>query len=166
MATVHLVHGFLGAGKTTLARRLALEHAAIRLSVDEWYLKLHTDGPVYEWDPVRGARLLGALNEHWPLLCARGVDVVLDFGFWRRALRDEVRALAASVGAATRLYALRCPDDVARARCIARNGTPGAFLISPEGYDAIKASFEPLAADEAFELVDTSSSVSAGSGSA
>jgi predicted kinase len=162
VATAHLVHGFLGAGKTTLARRLAVEHSAIRLSVDEWYLKLHADGPVYEWDAARGTRLLGALNEHWPALCARGIDVVLDFGFWRRALRDEVRALATSAGAATRLYALKCPDDVARARCIARNGTPGAFLISAQGYDALKTSFEPLAADEAFELADTSTSACAG----
>lgn len=133
----------------------------MRLSVDEWYLKLHADGPSYEWDPLRGARLLATLNEHWPILCARGVDVVLDFGFWRRALRDEVRALAASVGASTRRYALSCPDEVARARCVARNGTPGAFLISPEGYDALKAGLEPLAADETFERVDTSGSSSA-----
>jgi predicted kinase len=117
---------------------------------------------VYEWDPAQGARLLRALNDHWPALCARGVDVVLDFGFWRRALRDEVRALAASVGATARLYALRCPDDVARARCLARNGTPGAFLISAEGYDAIKARFEPLAADEPCEIVDTSTGGPAG----
>lgn len=154
MATAHLVHGYLGAGKSTFARVLAERHNAARLSVDEWYLSLFADGPTYEVDFERLKRLLTVLNDHFPTLLARGVDVVLDFGFWRRALRDEVRARARAVGAETRLYRLDCPDEVARARCLARNGTPGAFLISAEGFELIKQHFEPLAADEVCEAVD------------
>jgi predicted kinase len=35
MATAHLIHGFLGVGKTTLARRLEQMIPAIRFSHDE-----------------------------------------------------------------------------------------------------------------------------------
>jgi hypothetical protein len=35
MATAHLSHGFLGVGKTTLARRLEKDIPAIRFSHDE-----------------------------------------------------------------------------------------------------------------------------------
>jgi predicted kinase len=35
-ATAFLIHGYLGAGKTTLARRLEIEEAAIRFTHDEW----------------------------------------------------------------------------------------------------------------------------------
>jgi predicted kinase len=153
MATAHLIHGFLGSGKTTFANKLARELSALRLSVDEWYLALYADGPTYEYDVARGERVLRVLNSLWPELVVRGLDVVLDFGFWRRALRDDVRALAAAAGANTRLYALACPHDVALARCLARNGSTGAFLISAEGYEQLKARFEPLGTDEAREVV-------------
>lgn len=154
-ATLHLVCGFLGAGKTTFATALATRVGAVRLSVDELYLKLFADGPTYELDAAALDRLLGVLNELWPQIAASGCDVVLDFGFWRRALRDEVRARASELSVATRLYWLRCPDDIALARCLRRNGEPGAFLISAEGYRALAARFEPPAADEPHEIVDT-----------
>lgn len=154
MATVHLVCGFLGAGKTTFAKALAERCSAVRLSVDELYLRLFADGPTYELDVQALDRLLGVLNDMWPAMVTAGVDVVLDFGFWRRAARDETRAKAQSLGAEARLHWLRCPDDVAVARCLARNGQPGAFLISEQGFHELRARFEPPAADETAEVVD------------
>lgn len=40
MSTVHLVCGPIGAGKTTVARRLAQENGAICFSLDEWVMQL------------------------------------------------------------------------------------------------------------------------------
>jgi predicted kinase len=45
MATAHLIHGYLGAGKTTFARRLEEELPAIRFSHDEWMTNLYGDDP-------------------------------------------------------------------------------------------------------------------------
>jgi predicted kinase len=44
-ATAFLIHGYLGAGKTTLARRLEVEQAAIRFTHDEWMRSLYGDDP-------------------------------------------------------------------------------------------------------------------------
>jgi predicted kinase len=153
MVTAHLVHGFLGSGKTTFSKELAERTGALRLSVDEWYLRLFATEPTYEYDRQHGMRLLDLLNDFWPALVARGVDVVLDFGFWRRSLRDEVRGRAAELGISTRLYQLDCPDEEALRRCLARNGTLGTFLISRDGFDALKREFEPLGPDELCEVV-------------
>lgn len=150
---VHLVYGYLGSGKTTFSQELAESTGALRLSVDEWYLRLFTTEPTYEQDHQHGTRVLALLNDLWPALVARGVDVVLDFGFWRRSLRDEVRQRAASLGASTRLYHLDCPDEEALRRCLARNGSPGSFLISEDGFQALKREFEALGPDEACERI-------------
>lgn len=42
--TLHLLIGLPGSGKTTLARRLEAEHAALRLTPDEWMLLLFGAG--------------------------------------------------------------------------------------------------------------------------
>jgi predicted kinase len=96
------------------------------------------------------------LKDLWPRLLERGVDVILDFGFWSRRSRDEARALARASGAETRLYAVVCDDDVALARCLARNAAGGwSFVIDEAALDALRAKFEPVAPDEAHEPVDT-----------
>jgi predicted kinase len=80
--TAHLIHGYLAVGKTTFARRLSSRSGAILLSVDDWYLRLYTDGrPTGHLDHDLYLRLESQLDELWPQLLARGLDVVLDFGF-------------------------------------------------------------------------------------
>jgi predicted kinase len=97
MATAHLIHGYLGAGKTTFAAKLASQKNAIRLSADEWYLRLYTDGrPNTHLDDSLLLRLESVLDELWPSILIQGVDVVLDFGFWSRESRDRA---VASLGA-------------------------------------------------------------------
>jgi predicted kinase len=156
MPTVHLVCGYLGAGKTTFSKALAERESAVRFSLDELYLSLFADGPTYELDLKAMERLRTTLDELWPQVVKAGTSVVLDCGFWRRALRAQVRDLARTVGATTRLHWLRCADDVALARCLERNGSAGAFLISPEGFQELMVHFEPPVADESPEVVDTS----------
>ena len=155
MATVHLVCGFLGSGKTTFARTLTTQHAAIRFSVDEWYLRLFAEGPTYELDRAAMTRLLDALNDLWPQIAHAGANVVLDFGFWSRSLRDDVRERAGSAGATIRLHWLQCPDELSLARCLARNGRPDSFLISAEGFRELRQHFEPPGADERYEVVQS-----------
>jgi predicted kinase len=153
---VHLVSGFLGSGKTTFSKALAAREGAIRFSVDELYLQLFSDGPTAELDQRALDRLLSVLNDLWPQVVAAGTSVVLDLGFWRRSLRDEVRQRAKEKGAVCQLYWLRCSDEVALARCLSRNGDPGSFLISAEGFAELKPRFQLPGADEAYEVVDTS----------
>ncbi len=157
VATVHLVHGYLGAGKTWLARRLEDETGAIRFSADEWYMRLFAgDEPTHHLDNELWERMMRLLEGLWPAIVERGADVILDFGFWRRSARDRARTLAAASGADVVVYQVVCAEAIARQRCEARNAAPGgSFLIHQSAFDDLKAKFEPLQSDERALVVDT-----------
>lgn len=125
MAVAHLIHGWIGAGKTTFARRLEEDVRGIRLSIDEWYLGLFTDGsPTDVLDVTLESRLISRLDSFWPQILGGGIDVVLDFGFWQRAPRDRARDLARSVGADTKLYWVQCDEATALERVRRRHENP------------------------------------------
>lgn len=149
MATAHLIHGYLGAGKTTFAKRLELELPAVRFSHDEWMAHLFGDDPPVEQFAALRGRVWDVMAAVWMRCLGLGTDVVLDLGFWARAERDRVRDQVTAIGAECRLYALSCPEDQAWARIEARNrDLGGSLLITRNTFEILKNRFEPLADDE------------------
>ena len=149
MATAHLIHGFLGAGKTTFARRLERGLPAIRFSHDEWMARLYGDDPPADQFPDLFRRVSEQIGELWPRCLELRLDVVLDFGFWSRRQRDETRAMASALGAGTRLYRLACTEEEAWRRIERRNlNLNGSLLISRNTFEVLKSRFEPLDDDE------------------
>ena len=151
MPTLHAVHGFLGAGKTTLARRLEYELPALRLGSDEWMVRLYGPDPPEEVFRPAVKRVNGLIRELAGRALRLGLDVVLDDGFWTRAGRDELRAWAAGLGVGLRWYALELPQVEAWARIERRNAEPGAMFISSETYELLRGRFQPLGPDEPAE---------------
>lgn len=62
MATLHMMCGLPGAGKTTLARRLEREHRALRLTPDEWVTPLY--GPELSQEALDAVRTHADLPPH------------------------------------------------------------------------------------------------------
>lgn len=155
MATAHLVHGFLGVGKTTFARQLEQSLPAIRFSHDEWMVRFYgTDPPAHLFEGHSRA-VSEQIDLLWPRCLELGVDVVLDLGFWSRKERDQAKATASARGAGVLLYRLNCPEHMARARLRARNEKlDGNLLITDETYDLLRMRFEPLAPEEERREVD------------
>lgn len=150
MATLHLMHGFIAAGKSTFARRLADETGALLLGTDRWMVRIFGHNPPAEafqswkesiraiqWDIARHVLDLGG-------------DVILDYGFWTRAGRDEMRARAAAIGVEARWYTAGADRAALLARALARNERLGAadLVIEQATFDSLWPLFEPLGADE------------------
>ena len=150
MPTAHLIHGYLGVGKTTFARQLERDIPAIRFSHDEWMTRLYGDDPPAEQFADFYRRVYEQTEEVWSRCLELGLDVVLDFGFWTRQSRDETRAKVTALGAAARLYRLTCAEDEAWRRIEERNANlQGSLLIVRNTYEVLKERFQPLDPDEA-----------------
>jgi predicted kinase len=118
-ATVYLVVGLPGAGKTTRAKELEIGASALRLTPDEWQIMLFGDqNPPDKRDLVEGKLV------HLGMRAAQlGTNVVLDFGFWGKDERSALRWIAAAVGARSQVVYLPIDDDEQRRRVTHRFAT-------------------------------------------
>lgn len=146
MATLFLMVGLPGAGKTSLARRLEAERPALRLTPDEWMEALGFDG----FDEEARARVEALQWQVAARALALGRDVVLDFGFWSRAERDDFSNRARALGAACEVRFLDVPRAELLERLAGRNEArpPSTFVVDEGQLDAYANVFEPPAPDE------------------
>ena len=127
MATLYLMVGLPCAGKTTLALTLEREHSAIRLTLDEWHLRLF--GQDAE-DPEHNARHRLIESLLWDVASralALGTNVILDFGFWAREEREDFRSRAKKLGASSEVHFLDVPHDELLRRLAQRNAQHSKF---------------------------------------
>src|SRR5271165_6519535 len=125
-ARLVLICGLPASGKSTLARQLAPKIPAIRLDKDGWVTQLGGD----VWDDgfrVRLERQLWVLTQD---LLAQGLSVILEWGHWARAERDEKRLGARALGVGVELHYLDVPLEDLIERAERRNAS-GEWTASP-----------------------------------
>jgi predicted kinase len=116
-ARLLLTCGLPAAGKTTLARQLAADRSALRLTQDEWLIALGSS----PWDASTREKVD---RELWRLaqeVLRLGLSVVLDFGLWAKIERDEMRSVARGLGVGVELHYLDVPTEELWRRIQARN---------------------------------------------
>lgn len=152
---LHFLCGKIGAGKSTLAARLAAQPKTLLLSEDSWLAALYPGEIVDVTDYGRCAsRLRNAMGGHVAALVAAGLSVVLDFPANTRRSREWLRAVAEAAGCPQRLHYLDVPDAVCKERLRARNAAgTHPYTTSDDEYDAITAYFVEPEACEGLHIV-------------
>lgn len=143
---IYMIHGFIGVGKTTFSKRLEQETNAVRFSPDEWMVELYGENPSAERFKEYFEKIETVIWKIVRRCVSAGADVILDFGFWTRAGRDQCRHFAQEAGADVVMYSLNCPETVLRARVAKRTSEmpEGVLFINSQALDLFKNRFEPV----------------------
>lgn len=150
MGMLFLICGLPGAGKTTLAKELEVQHSAIRFSPDEWITQIIADvNDKAELDRLRTP----VETVQWQMAkrcLALGCNVILEWGFWSREERDFYRGEAAALGAGFQLFYLAVERDELWRRLKLRNANlpAGSFIVTEQELDLWSSWFQVPSADE------------------
>jgi len=152
----YVICGFIGAGKTTFARKLEKETNAIRITKDEWLIKIFgnkitSDKNFEEYDK----NIIDLTRNFAFKILASGGDVIIDEGFWAKSQRDDMKKKISEMGAKPILYYVEYPTEKMRERVVSRSKIPpeDSFEISGEMFDNYVKYWEPPTEDEEFILI-------------
>jgi predicted kinase len=154
-ATLNVIFGPCGAGKTTYAHAFARREKAVAFILDDWMARLFgPDMPEplqYDWMIERVGRCEGQIWATAAGALASGTSVILDIGLMRKADRDRVREIAEATGLALQFHFVDAPQAVRRARVLDRNlvrGESFAIEVTPDLFEFIEGVYEPPAPGE------------------
>ncbi|SFO67534.1 Predicted kinase [Mesorhizobium sp. NFR06] len=155
VTTLYLLCGKIAAGKSTLARRLAVRPATLLISEDHWMSnlfldELHTIGDYADLS----ARLRAAMGPHVVDILRTGLSVVLDFPANTVEYRNWMRSLVDQARVAHELHFLDVPDMICKQRLRERNANgKHPFEVSEAVYDLFTSYFVPPGPTEDFNVV-------------
>ena len=148
-ATLHVIFGPSGAGKTTYAHAFARREGAVAFILDEWMARLFApDMPQqveYDWLVERVGRCEAQVWSTAAAVMSTGTSVILDLGLMRRADRDRIRQIAEGAELALQWHYVTAPLEARRARVAERTQVHGqsfALQVTPDMFEFVEGVFE------------------------
>ncbi len=158
--TLTLITGHTGAGKSTIAKKMAANLPAFYLSHDELLVKAYGNN-IETLDFADCCKRMDTLI--WTQakqLHSLGIDLVLE-GFGTKPMRDGVRKEAARIGYQFKLVWVECPAEIRLKRVLQRNQNLNdeGYLFTEEEFWRIEQMNEDLDPAEIAEIVDNSTPI-------
>ncbi|MEZ4310756.1 MAG: ATP-binding protein [Polyangiaceae bacterium] len=163
MSALHLVIGPVGAGKSTFARRQALQERAVFLDLDTWMVRLFGKDArpaenVLDWYLERRGRCGELLWDLTREILLSGTSVFLEMGLVARAEREAFYAKVRGEDFRLVVYLLEAAREVRRERVVERNRAGGEHtqIVPLPFFEMASDAWEPPseAEREAMGIVD------------
>jgi predicted kinase len=164
VATVHLICGSTGSGKSTYAEKLSQGINAVVFTLDDWMAELFwpdsTGKPDLLWALERVRRCEQQMWKICREITAKKIDVILDSGFSKKEHRKKFRELAESTGIELQLHYLISPVETRRDRVRRRNlerPETFSFEVTDALFEWMESYFEPPDSEELLhcQIVET-----------
>ena len=150
--TLHLMVGLPCSGKTSKAKELERKYNLIRLTPDEWQLRLFGDDFILdELNHNKRHEIIETIM--WELaenLLLKGNDVILDFGFWAKEERISFFEKSKALNVSFKIHFMEVNLEELLNRLAIRNNDPNylAFYISEAHMLQWFELFEPVSENE------------------
>lgn len=142
MATIHLMVGFMGVGKTTVAKELAKKLPAVRLTHDEIMLARYGRNP--DDFQTKYKIVDNEIRVQTAEYIRQGKDVILDYGFWTHAKREEYYNWAKTLTNHVIFHVVECDMETAKQRVMERSSNDNQSLqIDGHAFDTLAKQYEP-----------------------
>jgi predicted kinase len=149
-ATLHLVCGSTGAGKTTHALALVRALGAMHFSIDDWMVRLYgpdaPQPPHWPWIAERVGRCERLIEETALALGRLGLSSVLDTGLQRTDRRRALAEAARAAGLGVKLHFVDVPAEERWRRVSRRNQERGdtyRVAVTRPMFDFIETLWQP-----------------------
>lgn len=154
-ATLHLLEGPVGAGKSTYAGRWQMHSDCVHFNLDQWMVNLfqpdRPDTDTMSWYMARKER---CIQQIWLLaqqVLDSGTDVMLELGLVQRLQRAQFLDRIAPYQPRLEVHVLKAPTEVRKTRVQRRNqerGATYAMQVSDEIFALASSLWEPIEAEE------------------
>jgi predicted kinase len=152
MPSIHLMTGFIGFGKTTIAKMLEKRLPAMRFTHDEIMCERYGRAPA---DFQEKYKLVDDYIKAKAEECVNsGKNVILDYGFWTHESREQYYNWAKKLTDDVVFHLVKCDINEAKRRVLARTKNDDAALMIDENiFDELLKRYEPWSAQDDYPLV-------------
>ena len=152
MATIHLLCGFLGFGKTTIARRLEKSLPARRFTHDDIMFERYGRNP--DDFAAKYKDVDDYIRAEAAECIAKNQDAVMDYGFWSYEKRREYYAWAKTLTDNVVFHVVYCDILMAKQRVSARTKKDkNSLFIDENMFASLLQKYEPWSSVDKYPVV-------------
>lgn len=152
MSTIHLMCGYIGFGKTTVAKQIEQETGARRFTPDDVMIELFgTD--VGDDFMEKANKVDEYIWEQIALAIKNGQDVIYDAGSWSADDRKYVMQRIQKLGAKSLWHQVNCDIELAKKRTLARSKSAEELSVDEKFFDENLSRYEPISQAEQLDVV-------------
>ena len=152
MPTIHSLCGYIGFGKTTIAKKLEQQYCAKRFTPDELMVQLY--GPDVSHDFMeKASRLNIHIWEEIKKCLQNNQDVIYDAGSWGIEDRRYIMEMAHQLNVDVIWHQIQCSIETAKKRTLIRAQETQELTIDEKFFDENLKKYTPIQEKENLNVI-------------